>query len=159
VERVATRIGVLHEGRLLLEEDLDRLREGSCQVLVELDGGMKIDEDELRRKLPGCIQAARRDARDKAKSLLTADGRSGGTLPCDTAATCGHPSSSGTSGRPILLSEKALQDRASSARPIFSGLSRSSERQLQPQQAERLLGMPGAVAQRGRDVRRSGLPQ
>ena len=60
VERVANRIGILHQGKLLLEEDLDRLKEGSCQVLVEVDG---LEPSEIRRRVPDCVSARRRGER------------------------------------------------------------------------------------------------
>ena len=79
----------------------------------------------------------------------------GGRLP-PTAG--GRQTEQGALRARYFLPTDRAEDPASSARPIFSGLSRSSGRLLQPQQAERLLGVPGAVAQRGRDVRCSGLP-
>jgi len=54
VERIATRIGILHRGGLLIEEDMDRLRERSCQVLARLNGA---DVAAPRLGLPGCVQA------------------------------------------------------------------------------------------------------
>ncbi len=56
VERIATRIGILHEGQLLLEEDLDRLREGSCEILAELNG---TDPLKIKKSLPNCVRAVR----------------------------------------------------------------------------------------------------
>ncbi|MBI4584549.1 MAG: ABC transporter ATP-binding protein [Planctomycetes bacterium] len=61
VERLASRIGILHGGRLLLEGDLDRLREGSCQLLVEGAGLDGLEAEDLKARLPGCLQARRRD--------------------------------------------------------------------------------------------------
>jgi hypothetical protein len=34
VERIADRIAVIHEGRVLLTDEMDRLREGACRLLV-----------------------------------------------------------------------------------------------------------------------------
>jgi ABC-2 type transport system ATP-binding protein len=56
VERIATRIGILDGGRKLLEEETDRLKEGSCRVLVELG---ETNEDRIRSSLSGCVQAAK----------------------------------------------------------------------------------------------------
>ena len=58
VERIATRIGILDHGRLILEEDADRLKEGSCRVLAEIGDST---EDKIRAALPTCIQAIPRD--------------------------------------------------------------------------------------------------
>lgn len=55
VERVAGRVGILHEGRLLLERDLAELRDGSCRVLVE--GA----DAERARGLDGCVHVRKRD--------------------------------------------------------------------------------------------------
>lgn len=56
VERIADRVGILHEGRLLLEEDLDGLRERSCRVMAEGD----LDA-QAARALEGCVRAERRE--------------------------------------------------------------------------------------------------
>lgn len=58
VERIATRIGILDHGRLILEEDADRLKEGSCRVLAEIG---ESTEEQIRSALPGCVQAIRRE--------------------------------------------------------------------------------------------------
>jgi ABC-2 type transport system ATP-binding protein len=58
VERLARRIGIMDRGRLVLDEELDQVREGSCRVLVEIDSG---DAESIRRKLSGCVSARRRD--------------------------------------------------------------------------------------------------
>jgi len=60
VERVAGRIGVLDDGRLILDRDVAALREGSCRVLV--DG---VDAARAAA-LDGCIRA---DARDGSLTL------------------------------------------------------------------------------------------
>lgn len=56
VERIADRVGILHEGRLLLEEDLDALRERSCRVLAE--GAV---DATAARALEGCVRAEERE--------------------------------------------------------------------------------------------------
>jgi ABC-2 type transport system ATP-binding protein len=58
VERLAHRIGIMDRGRMVLDEELDQVREGSCRVLAEIDGG---DADSIRHKLSGCVSARRRD--------------------------------------------------------------------------------------------------
>jgi ABC-2 type transport system ATP-binding protein len=60
VERVAGRIGVLDDGRLILDRDVAALREGSCRVLV--DG---VDAARAAA-LDGCIRA---DAKDGAVTM------------------------------------------------------------------------------------------
>lgn len=55
VERIASRVGILHKGELILEEDLDRLREGSCRVLVESDHAIS------PTSVPKCVRAVDRD--------------------------------------------------------------------------------------------------
>lgn len=55
VERVATRIGVLHEGRLILDRDVAALREGSCRVLAD---GVDVAR---AAALPDCVRANARD--------------------------------------------------------------------------------------------------
>jgi ABC-type multidrug transport system ATPase subunit len=58
LERVATRLGVLHEGRLILEEDLDRLREESARVLVD---SPRSDLPAACRDLRGFVRASPRE--------------------------------------------------------------------------------------------------
>jgi ABC-2 type transport system ATP-binding protein len=58
VERLATRVGILHEGRIVLEDDLDHLKEGSCRILAELSDG---DGDRIRAALQGCVHVRRLD--------------------------------------------------------------------------------------------------
>ena len=58
VERLARRIGIMDRGRLLLDEELDQVREGSCRVLAEIEAG---DAESIRHKLSGCVSARRRD--------------------------------------------------------------------------------------------------
>ncbi len=58
VERLARRIVILDRGRLLLDEDLDRVREGSCRVLAELEAP---SAEAVLEKLPGCVSARRRN--------------------------------------------------------------------------------------------------
>lgn len=58
VERLARRIGIMDRGRLVLNEDLDRVREGSCRVLAEID---EENGDLIRERLAGCVSARRRD--------------------------------------------------------------------------------------------------
>jgi ABC-2 type transport system ATP-binding protein len=58
VERIATRIGILDQGRLILDEEADRLKEGSCRVLAEIG---ESTEERIRSLLPGCVQALKRD--------------------------------------------------------------------------------------------------
>jgi ABC-2 type transport system ATP-binding protein len=83
VERIATRIGVLDQGRLILDEGADRLKEGSCRLLAEI---AESSEEKIRTSLPGCVQAIRKDdawmltmlcAEPEAKSRIAShlDGR------------------------------------------------------------------------------------
>jgi len=58
VERLARRIGIMHRGRILLDEDLDRVREGSCRVLAEIE---ERNADTIRERLEGCVSAQKRD--------------------------------------------------------------------------------------------------
>ena len=58
VERLARRIGIMDRGRLVLDEELDRVREGSCRVLAEID---ERNGDVIRERLAGCVSARRRD--------------------------------------------------------------------------------------------------
>jgi ABC-2 type transport system ATP-binding protein len=57
VERLADRVAFLGHGRILLEDEIDRLREGSCQVSAELP---ETDADRIRSALEGCLSAERR---------------------------------------------------------------------------------------------------
>lgn len=54
VERLADRVGFIDHGRLVLEQDLDALIEGSCRVVAE------IDEASLLDTLESCVRAERR---------------------------------------------------------------------------------------------------
>jgi ABC-2 type transport system ATP-binding protein len=58
VERLARRIGIMDRGRLVVDEELDRLREGSCRVLAEID---EKNGDVIRDRVAGCVSALRRD--------------------------------------------------------------------------------------------------
>jgi ABC-2 type transport system ATP-binding protein len=58
VERLARRIAIMDHGCILLDEDLDRVRESSCRVLVEIEAK---DGGAIREKLTGCVSARRRD--------------------------------------------------------------------------------------------------
>jgi ABC-2 type transport system ATP-binding protein len=58
VERLARRIAIMDGGRILLDEDLDRVREGSCRVLAEIEAQ---GADVVRERLAGCVSARRRD--------------------------------------------------------------------------------------------------
>src|SRR6185436_12229532 len=58
VERLARRIGIMDAGRLVVDEELDLLREGSCRVLAEIDTQ---NGDFIREQIAGCISALRRD--------------------------------------------------------------------------------------------------
>ena len=58
VERLARRIGIMDRGRLVVDEELDRLREGSCRVLAEID---QQNGDYIRESLAGCVSALKRD--------------------------------------------------------------------------------------------------
>jgi ABC-2 type transport system ATP-binding protein len=58
IERLAKRIGIMERGRLILDDELDRVREGSCRVLAEID---EPNGDVIRERLAGCISARRRD--------------------------------------------------------------------------------------------------
>lgn len=57
VERIATRVGILHRRNLVLEEDIDRLRERACRVAVRIPEGEAL---EIRSRLPQCAGARRR---------------------------------------------------------------------------------------------------
>jgi ABC-2 type transport system ATP-binding protein len=65
VERIADRIAVIHEGRVLVENETDRLREGACRVLVDGDGAPATGE------IPGCVRAERRDGAVALTFLLS----------------------------------------------------------------------------------------
>jgi ABC-2 type transport system ATP-binding protein len=54
VERLARRIGIMDRGRLVVDEELDRLREGSCRVLAEID---EQNGEVIRERLAGCVSA------------------------------------------------------------------------------------------------------
>ena len=70
VERLARRIGIMDRGRLLLDEELDTVREGSCRVLAEIESG---DAESIRHKLSGCVAARRRDDAWMLTMRCTAD--------------------------------------------------------------------------------------
>jgi ABC-2 type transport system ATP-binding protein len=55
VERIAGRIGILDDGRLILEGDVAELREGSCRVLVDTADIAKA------QALADCVHATERD--------------------------------------------------------------------------------------------------
>ncbi len=57
VERIATRVGILHRRNLVLEEDIDRLREHSCRVAARLPS---TSEREIRSRLPECTGVRQR---------------------------------------------------------------------------------------------------
>jgi len=58
VERLARRIGIMDRGRLVVDEELDRLREGSCRVLAEID---EQNGEVIRERIAGCVSALKRD--------------------------------------------------------------------------------------------------
>jgi ABC-2 type transport system ATP-binding protein len=60
VERIADRIAVIHEGRVLLTDEMDLLREGACRLLVTGEPEPTADE------LEGCVRA---ETKDGATSL------------------------------------------------------------------------------------------
>ena len=68
VERIATRIGILHEGRMLMEEEVDRLREGSCQVLVKANG---VTAESLSRSISNCVKATPQESGLRLTLLLS----------------------------------------------------------------------------------------
>jgi ABC-2 type transport system ATP-binding protein len=70
IERIATRIGILEQGRLLLDEEADRLKEGSCRVLAEIG---ESTEAQIRTALPTCVQAIPRDNAWQLTLLCTED--------------------------------------------------------------------------------------
>jgi len=55
VERIAGRIGILDDGRLVLERDVADLRENSCRLLVDATDAPRA------RRIDGCIRANVRD--------------------------------------------------------------------------------------------------
>lgn len=66
VERIADRIAVIHEGRLLLMKETDALREESCRLLVAAGADAAAD-------LPGLIRVEPRDG-STALTFLLAEG-------------------------------------------------------------------------------------
>ena len=71
VERMAGRIVMLHQGRVLLDRDLDSLREEHCLAMVPRDAGA---DAELLAGLPGCIGARERSGGVHALFRLTPSG-------------------------------------------------------------------------------------
>jgi ABC-2 type transport system ATP-binding protein len=74
VERVAGRVGILSDGRLVLESDVATLRENSCRVLVDSTDAARAEQ------IDGCIRAEARDgslaltflcAEDEARRRVT----------------------------------------------------------------------------------------
>ncbi len=63
VERMADRVVMLHEGRVLLDNSLDELREGFAMALVAADEGLTV---ERLLQLDGCVAA-----RERAGSVRT----------------------------------------------------------------------------------------
>jgi ABC-2 type transport system ATP-binding protein len=68
VERMAGRIVMIHQGRLLMDRDLDSLREDHCLALVPGESGA---DCELLASLPGCIGTRRRSGGVHALFQLT----------------------------------------------------------------------------------------
>jgi ABC-2 type transport system ATP-binding protein len=71
VERMAGRIVMLHQGRVLLDRDLDSLREEHCLAMVPRDAGA---DAELLAGLPGCIGTRERSGGVHALFRLTPSG-------------------------------------------------------------------------------------
>lgn len=58
VERIATRIGIIHNGSLILDKSLDDLRENSCQVLTEANSTNK---NKIKKSIPECISVTHKE--------------------------------------------------------------------------------------------------
>jgi ABC-2 type transport system ATP-binding protein len=58
VERMATRVGILDRGSIILEGELDQLKEGSCRVIAEVAA---MEADRIKSALPGCLKAKKCD--------------------------------------------------------------------------------------------------
>ncbi|MCP4676933.1 MAG: ABC transporter ATP-binding protein [Deltaproteobacteria bacterium] len=57
VERLADRVGILHEGKILADRPLDAYREDSCRALVR---GADVDKNKLRG-IQGCVRVQERE--------------------------------------------------------------------------------------------------
>jgi ABC-2 type transport system ATP-binding protein len=65
VERIATRVGILHRGRLIADQPLDELKAGTCRVELSAEG---IDRAGLAARLPA-IRVASEDGRHRLTLL------------------------------------------------------------------------------------------
>jgi len=57
VERLATRVGILHQGKILVEREMDDFRENSCRALIRGDG---IEETKLM-EIQNCIRVRKQE--------------------------------------------------------------------------------------------------
>ncbi len=64
VERMAGRVVMIHEGRLLLDQDLDQLREDHCLALIPKTGVNQIDLIKELQSIRGCL-----GVRDRSDAL------------------------------------------------------------------------------------------